>query len=737
VTGEVKLAWQEGEPLNLSDVTLAGADYTVRTRGRVEGLASGLALDGRVMAEAQNLARFSALAGRPLAGRAEMEAAGRGSLLGGDLELEGWIGGDGLRVGQPQVDALLTEPARIAFSVARGAAGTEIRSLDLAASSLSVGLSGWIRSAGSDLTAEFDFRDLSRLGGGYRGTLNGQARLTGTPETGSFTLEAQADGLAVGQPEADRILRGKSSVSAAIRTEGGALRIDRIVLENPQVSVRATGRAGGTGREVDIAAKLADLGLLLPEFPGPLTVTGTAAEQGGAMQLDLRAQGPGRIDAQVAGSLRGTRADLGITGTAQAALANPFIAPRTVSGPLRFDLRLNGPVSLQSLSGRVSLSEGRLAAPFLHISLQGITAEAVLAQGRATVTADAASSAGGRIGVSGTIGLAPPFQGDLTVTPRALVLRDPELYETQVNGDIRVVGPLAGGARISGAITLPETEIRVPSTMVGGAGAIPDLQHRNEPAAVRITRERAGILEREARERARPSRPFALDLVVNAPSRVFVRGRGLDAELGGTLRLGGTTAAVVPSGGIDLIRGRLDILGRRLDLTEAQLRVEGSLDPSLRVVASNSSEGITSSVTIEGRISQPEITFTSVPELPEEEVLAHLLFGRNLTSLSPFQAVQLANAVATLAGRGGEGIIGRLRRGFGLDDLDFATDSAGGTSVRLGRYISEKVYTDVTVGSEGTTQLNLNLDVRPGVTVRGSADSQGNTGFGVFVERDY
>ena len=426
-----------------------------------------------------------------------------------------------------------------------------------------------------------------------------------------------------------------------------------------------------------------------------------------------------------------------ITGTAQAALANPFIRPRTVSGPLRFDLRLNGPVAIASLSGRVSLADGRVAAPVLRLSLQGVTAEAVLAQGKATVTADAAATEGGRIGVRGTIGLARPFPGDLTVTPRAMVLRDPELYETTVNGEVRLVGPLTGGARISGALTLPQTEIRVPSTTVGGPGGIPDLVHRNEPAAVRTTRERAGLLAREERERTRPSKPYALDLVISAPNQVFVRGRGLDAELGGTLRLAGTTDAVVPSGGIDLIRGRLDILGRRLDLTEAQLRVEGSLDPSLRVVASNTSDGVTSSVTIEGRISQPEISFTSSPPLPEEEVLAHLLFGRNLTSLSPLQAVQLANAVATLAGRGGDGVIGKLRRSFGLDDLDMETDAAGGASVRLGRYIAKNIYTDVTVGSEGTTELNLNLDVRPGVTVRGSADSQGNTGIGVFVEKDY
>jgi translocation and assembly module TamB len=194
---------------------------------------------------------------------------------------------------------------------------------------------------------------------------------------------------------------------------------------------------------------------------------------------------------------------------------------------------------------------------------------------------------------------------------------------------------------------------------------------------------------------------------------------------------------VIPSGGIDLIRGRLDILGRRLDLTEASIRLEGSLDPQLRVVATNSSDGITSSVILDGRVSEPVITFASSPPLPEEEVLAHLLFGRQLNSLSPLQAAQLANAVATLAGRGGDGIIGKLRRNFGLDDFDLISDAKGGTSLRLGRYVSEDIYTEVIVGTEGTSQLNLNLDISPGVTVRGSADSDGDTGIGIFVEKDY
>jgi len=51
--------------------------------------------------------------------------------------------------------------------------------------------------------------------------------------------------------------------------------------------------------------------------------------------------------------------------------------------------------------------------------------------------------------------------------------------------------------------------------------------------------------------------------------------------------------------------------------------------------------------------------------------------------------------------------------------------------------VAKNIYTEVIVGTEGTSQLNLNLDIRPGVTLRASADSDGDTGIGIFVEQDY
>lgn len=839
VTAQTRVVWQSGQPVKLSGLTVAGADYTLTGQARVDGLSTGLTVSGKLGAEIADFSRFSGLAGRPLSGSGSMQAEGSGSPLGGEFDVDATVQGSGLGIGQAEVDNLLRGDTRVVVSAARGAQGIDLRQLELTAQSLSIAASGRVASSGSKVTAKLDFADLSVLGPQYRGALDGTldwsgapsagrltldaataglgigqpevdnllrggaraalsaahdeqgvdiasldvtatgldvtasgrlatagsdltarlnladlgvlgprfagrldgtAHLTGTVETGALTLDASASGLAVGQAEADRLLQGQTTLALALRRESGAIRVDRARLVNPQVTVEATGSATGASRRVDLSARLSNLALLLPDFPGPLNVAGSAIDRGRGYELDLRGTGPGQIDARASGQLSADlgRADLAVTGSAQAGLINPFIAPRNIAGPLRFDLRVNGPLALNSLSGRVTLAGARLSAPVLGLALENLDAGIDLAGGRARVAATATAREGGGLAVAGTVGMAAPYPGDLTVTLRNMVIRDPQLYQATLAGEVRVNGPLTGGARIAGAVTVVDAEIRVPSTGMGGSAGIPDLTHKREPAAVRATRERAGLIAVAGQEpRTRASQPYPLDLTISAPNRIFVRGRGLDAELGGTLQVRGTTQQVVPSGSIGLIRGRLDILGRRLDLTEAQIQLAGNLDPTLRVVAANSSDGITSMVVIEGPISAPEVSFTSSPALPDEEVLAHLLFGRDLTSLSALQAAQLANAVAELAGRGGEGLISRLRKGFGLDDLDIVTDAAGGTALKAGRYISKNVYTEVVVGSQGTSQLNLNLDLRPGVTLRGSADSDGQTGIGIFVDKDY
>ncbi len=480
------------------------------------------------------------------------------------------------------------------------------------------------------------------------------------------------------------------------------------------------------------------MALLAPGFPGPLTAEGRVTETADGYTVDLSGEGPGATSARVAGTLAPdfSGADLAITGGAQSAIINPFIAPRNVEGPVSFDLRLNGPLRLGSLSGRVGLDNARLVAPTFGFELEAMRLAADLSDGRATLSGGANVRGGGRVDISGPVTLSPPFDGDLSIRLAEVRLRDPDLYDTTVSGTVSVRGPFRGGALISGAVALGRTEVRVPSTGLGGNATLTGVRHLNEPAAVHRSRIRAGLAKPDGATRNRGP-AYGLDLAISAPERIFVRGRGLDAEMGGALRLTGTTADIVPSGRFTLIRGRLDILGKRFTIDEGLVELQGALTPYIRFSAATEADGITATIVIEGEASSPEIRFLSSPELPEEEVIAQLLFGRSLTSLSPLQAAQLASAVATLAGKGGEGIVSKLRKGFGLDDFDVTTDENGGAGLRAGKYLSEKVYTDVTLGSDGKSEINLNLDIRPGVKARGTFGSDGNSGIGIYYERDY
>ncbi|MFM7444924.1 MAG: translocation/assembly module TamB domain-containing protein [Tabrizicola sp.] len=727
--------------LQLSDIRLEAAGMTGGGALRIEGLEDALLTSGRLALEATDFARFSRLTGRPLGGAGRLEIAGSASRLSGFFDTEISFVGTGLAIGQAEVDRLLSGESVLKASIRRDETGTALRRLDVAADGLSAKASGRISSKGSDLTGTIRLDDLAALGAGYRGGLALDFGFTGTPEDSAITLTGRGQSLRIGNTEADRLLAGESILERDLGLRDGVVQVRSARLQNPQLTARAKGEISSGTRSIELDARLANLGLIVPEVSGPLTLSGTAVQGASGYRLDLRAGGPGQIAARIGGTVANdfSRGDLAITGSGEAGIANLFIAPRSVSGRMGYDLRLSGPFALRSLSGRVTLSDGRIADPATGLSLQDVQAIGQLSDGSLQLSATSGLTSGGRLRVDGPVRLDGGQSADLTITLDSLRLYDPELYETRVSGTLALRGPLAGGAMLSGALQLGETEVRVPASGFSSADALLDVRHVRDAAAVRDTRRKAGLLAALAGSAgvSGTGRAIGLDVTISAPSRVFIRGRGIDAELGGELRLLGTSADVRPAGGFTLIRGRIDILGRRLVLSRADLVLEGSLVPQISIAADTESDGIVSTVIVEGPADNPKVTFTSSPELPQEEVLARLLFGRGLDKVSALQAAQLANAVAVLAGRGGLGLVGNLRRNFGLDDLDVTTAEDGRAALKAGKYISDNVYTEIEIDQEGQSRLNLNLDLREGVTVKGRLDADGQTGIGVYLQRDY
>ncbi|QDY69057.1 translocation/assembly module TamB domain-containing protein [Qingshengfaniella alkalisoli] len=561
------------------------------------------------------------------------------------------------------------------------------------------------------------------------------------PKFFDIDLTANGTGMGIGQTQADALLAGDAQIALrANRTEQG-IRVDTFSLSTNELSAGGSGQMTlAEGGRFDVNANLRNLAVLAPDFNGPLSLTTAVLTDGTTWSVDGTVDGPGGTRAALSGDVLRPDGQLDVraNGSLPIGLANLVLSPRSVQGTANFDLAVQGTPGLDAVSGRLTVAGARFIDPALSLTLENIGTQVNIANSQANVNASANLSTGGQITINGPVSLTAPFNGNLDIALNQLTVVDPSLYEINLGGNLGIDGPLAGGAAIAGAINISRAEIRIPAGG-GGAGTLIDVRHAGEGAASRQTRERAGLIKKEQAaavgDGTGPS--YGLGIDIRAPSQVFIRGRGLDVEMGGEIQIGGTTTNIIPTGGFDLLRGRLNLLGQRLEFDQAQIRLQGNLVPDLYMVASSQSDSIRAQIQIEGPVNDPEINFTSEPELPQDEVLAHLFFGKSISDLTPFEVASLAAAINELSGRGGTGLFGSIREGLGVDNLDVNTSDAGTTSVTAGKYISERVYTDVTVDSDGTSKVELNFDVTDSFKASTSFDNEGDTGIGFHFERDY
>ena len=216
-----------------------------------------------------------------------------------------------------------------------------------------------------------------------------------------------------------------------------------------------------------------------------------------------------------------------------------------------------------------------------------------------------------------------------------------------------------------------------------------------------------------------PPRPeMGLDIAVDAPGRVFVRGHGLDAEMAGRMQIGGTTAMSRMSGGFDMRRGTFSFAGKALKLTRGRVGFSdsdmvGEFDPTLNFAAESSTTAATVTLTVSGHAEVPKIAISSVPELPQDEALAQLLFGQSMNHLTPFQLAAIGQAAASLTGvDGGLDPLAAVRKTLGLDRLSAGSGSGDcGMSLQVGKYVADGVYVGAQQSISGGTRAQVQIDL--------------------------
>jgi translocation and assembly module TamB len=547
---------------------------------------------------------------------------------------------------------------------------------------------------------------------------------------------------------------GRVSVTG---TAGETLAIDLALAGLPLTSVNAVapgaGLSGGLSGDVRIrgtasapvvqydlnasdvraaaAAAVADV---------PLSISATGGFEADRLRFDARASGGGLSFTASGGlSTSGARPiSAQINGSVPFSLLSGVIAKQglALTGTAQANISIGGSLGGPEISGSITTSGSRLVDGRSGIAIDNLAADIGLAPGQASIRSLSGNlSSGGRISGSGTVAIDPAgnFPADLNLKVERGRYADGQMVATRFDADLTLSGPLTALPQLGGTVLLDETTITVPDTLPSSIASL-NVTHKNASADIQSQAERlSGDGEGSS------SGGLGLDLRVQA-SRIFIRGRGMDVELGGSLRLTGTTGSPIAAGGFDLVRGRLSVLGKRLEFTRGSLGFAGSVVPILDLAASSQAGSTTVTVLVTGPADAPRFTFRSSPELPEDEVLAQLIFGRSISSLSPLQIAQLAEAAAQLTGAvQGGGVLERLRRATGVDDIDVRTDEeTGDTSLGVGKYLNDRTYLGIESGSSaGSGKARIDLDIGRGIKLRGEASSGGETKGGIFYEREY
>lgn len=574
-------------------------------------------------------------------------------------------------------------------------------------------------------------RETARIGFGGDGldarlalALNrGRLDITARDEAGRLSLTLDGQGIPammLSYPSGREPIRGQLNSSARlVRADGawtGSLRLEGENITPPEDNMPDNGDVSLDG---SLTLTLDEAGTLL---------SARARGAGLRAEADLRlASGP------VTGPESFTASDTGLDGTASlegeiGTLAVFRLAEgQRLSGQASMNASLRGTIGAPDLDGNFILARTRFDDPAIGISVRNLAMRARFAEDGLDITQLTAQSAdGGTLTGSGRLSLA-----EARVSGRAevnfadfLIIERPEL--TAVGGGNVMFNIEDDRVAISGETRISRAEVRPPEASRPAIQTV-DVIHINAAGA------------RDELPPLRRGPNIVMDYRIFAPGRIFVRGPQFDTEWSMDVNMTGPAEELRLVGRASLLRGRADLLGRPFEMRSGSIVFAGDpMEAALDIVAARQARDITAEIRVGGIVRRPEITLTSSPSLPQDEIASRLLFDQGAGQLSGAQAAQLAAAVASLSSGGAFDPFGALRSAVGLDQFAVSSNRAGETVVSGGRYITESVYLEVeTVGSSAAATTRIEWALTQNLTLLSRIAPDGDAGVALTWRREY
>jgi len=443
---------------------------------------------------------------------------------------------------------------------------------------------------------------------------------------------------------------------------------------------------------------------------------------------------------------------------------------RLMAAPLSGGIRYNGPSSVlfslaalpdQHLTGAIGVAadfSGRVQSPSLSgvvradnltyvndsygTRLTNMRVRGAFTNDRLEVTELTATAGTGTVSGSGFVSLSSeqgyPLQLDLQLDNAQLA--DKPGMEARASGTLAIINNPNQPATIRGRISLPETRYQIVRQGSAEVRTLTGVRRKSSGAQTTV----AQVAAANARPDAVSGVPsdWRLDVDIVAEDQVYVSGMGLESEWSANIQIRGTTGNPRITGGIDLVRGTLGFAGRSFELQSGRIRfADGdAFNPTLAITAEGEADDVTVAINLAGSAGNPRVTFSSTPSLPQDEILARILFGNSIGELSTIQAVQLASSLNALRGSGGMNPLGVLQSGAGIDRLRILGEDEAtgrGTAVAVGQYITNDIYVEIVTDARGYTATQIEISLTPALSVLSQMGSFGGSNVNVRYRKDY
>ena len=402
---------------------------------------------------------------------------------------------------------------------------------------------------------------------------------------------------------------------------------------------------------------------------------------------------------------------------------------RTLSGQVSAHATLGGTIADPAATGQATLSKGRFKDVWTGLELHDISGASTFNHTLVNISRfSGVDPKGGTLSGDGKVSLDRGGASTFVLNAKRFQLIDNEIGRAQASGAVTLTREADGKIHLGGALAIDHAEFAANTPVP--TGVVPmDVVELHVP-------QKEGV-EKPAPRGHDPV--LTLDVNLSAARGIFLRGRGLDAELSLDAHVGGSLSLPELTGIARIVRGSYDFAGQRFEFdSSGTVRLASTADQiRLDLTATRDDPTLTAVVRVRGTAARPDVTISSTPVLPQEEVLARVLFGVSASQLSPAQGAQLVSALASLRGGGGFDLIGNLRQFAGLDRLALGGTQASGTTVSGGKYLTDNVYLELTGGGRTGPSAQVEWRVRRNLSLVSVVGAQGDARLSIRFRKDY